>query len=229
MQLSAIQSRLVEQLLTSGAMRFGSFVTKSGRTSPYFFNFGQLSSGEALMKAADAYAETIAKLHPRVDVLYGPAYKGIPLAVMTSYALGQRLRRPVSFCFNRKEVKGHGEGGQFVGAELIPGQNIVVIEDVLTGGTSLRETHELLSRKQLTVSGVVIGIDRQERGLSAEVTARQEVEKLMGCGIASICTAGEILDGLATSDFLGKRWINSADLNAARAYLKENGVRAVTL
>ena len=225
MTLNAIQSRLIEQLLTSGAMRFGSFVTKSGRTSPYFFNFGQLSSGEALMKAADAYAETIAKLHPRVDVLYGPAYKGIPLAVMTSYALGQRLRRSVSFCFNRKEVKGHGEGGHFVGADLVAGQNIVVIEDVLTGGTSLRETHELLSHKRVTVSGVVIGIDRQERGLKPGISARQEVEKLMGCAIASICTVSEILDGLGTSEFLGKRWMSATDIVAAQAYLKEYGVR----
>lgn len=221
--LTAVQSRLVEQLLVSESLRFGSFVTKSGRTSPYFFNFGQLSTGESLFRAAEAYAHVISTTFPGVECLYGPAYKGIPLAVMTSLALGRELNRPVGYAFNRKEAKAHGEGGVFVGAELRPGLRVVVIEDVLTGGTSLRETHSLLKARGITVEGIIVGIDRQERGAVAHLSARQEMEALYGCPIAAICTVSDILAGLSESDFLGKRWISPEQLQAARAYLREFG------
>ncbi len=201
----------LECLLRSGVLRFGEFKTKSGRLSPYFFNTGRIDSGESLSEVAGYYAELIAeRFGSRVDNLFGPAYKGIPLAVMTSERLARRLGRDVSFTFNRKEVKDHGEGGTLVGRAYQGGEKVVVIEDVITGGTSFHETIPLLKRLGADVIGLVVGVDRQERGSKAGISAMREVGEAYGVPTASIVTMNEVVEMLYDQTVLEKVWIDAA-------------------
>lgn len=214
---------LLSTLLQSGSLKFGTFVTKSGRTSPHFVDFGAIQNGPALFAIADVYAEVIAeKWGDKVDVLYGPAYKGISLAVMTSYALSLKLGKAVGFTFNRKERKDHGEGGLFVGQPLKAGAKVVVVEDVLTGGTSLRETHATLAPLQTSILGVVIGLDREERG-SLKVSAKSEIEALYRCEVACILKLSSCLSFLKEKTWRGKIWLNADQFERSKNYLKEFG------
>jgi orotate phosphoribosyltransferase len=168
-------NRFVEILLESEVLRFGEFVTKSGRTSPYFFNTGNIDSGLVLAEAASFYAQKISETFgSEVTNLFGPAYKGIPLCVSVSEKLALKYGRDVSFTYNRKEAKDHGEGGTLVGHSYQPGDKVVIVEDVLTGGTSIRETMDLFRSIDVEVVGAIIGIDRQEKGsdVSVSISAR---------------------------------------------------------
>ena len=156
------KNKFLELLLQSNVLRFGQFQTKSGRQTPYFFNTGNFSTGRTIQDVATCYSHLIAaEWGASVTNLFGPAYKGIPLCVSTSQSLATLLNRDVGFTFNRKEAKDHGEGGSLVGASYGTPQNVVVIEDVLTGGTSLRETMKLLNGLPIKVIGSAIGVDRQ--------------------------------------------------------------------
>lgn len=221
--MSTRQDRYIELLLTSGVLRFGSFRTKSGRNSPYFFNTGHFDSGEKLAAAADLYADLIAEhFGDRVDNLFGPAYKGIPLAVMTSYQLAKRLGRDISFTFNRKEAKDHGEGGSLVGHSYRGTEKVVVIEDVITGGTSFNETLPMLQQAGIQVVGVVVGIDRQERG-TGTMSAFAEVRQRYDVASAALVTVRDVVERLHNRTVLGKVWIDDALKLQIERYLDEYG------
>jgi orotate phosphoribosyltransferase len=220
---ASLKTRYIELLLTSGVLSFGDFTTKSGRRSPYFFNTGRFDSGARIAAAGAAYAELIAdRFGATVENLFGPAYKGIPLAVATASALSQRLGRDVSFTFNRKEAKDHGEGGLLVGRAYTGGEKVVVIEDVITGGTSFNETMPLLARYGVEVIGAVVGVDRQERGTGA-ASAFAEVRERYGVATAAIVTIDDVVQALHDRTVLGKVWIDDAARERIADYLSRYG------
>jgi orotate phosphoribosyltransferase len=172
-----------------GVLRFGEFKTKAGRLSPYFFNAGLFSDGGSLARLADFYASAILASGLQFDVLFGPAYKGIPLAATTAVALAGKGRN-TPFAYNRKEAKDHGEGGTLVGAPLAG--RVLVIDDVISAGTSVRESVELIRAAGATPAGVVIALDRQERG-QGELSAVQEVEKMYGMPVISVASLLDLI------------------------------------
>lgn len=220
------KDRFIELLLESDVVRFGEFKTKSGRLSPYFFNAGNIDSGERLGKAARLYAELIAeRFGTKVDNLFGPAYKGIPLAVMTAFHLAQILGRDISFTFNRKEAKDHGEGGNLVGRSYHGGENVVIVEDVITGGTSINESMPLLAKHRVHVLGAVVGIDRQEKG-TGEKSAAQEVFDNWGVPVEALTTVTQIVERLHNKDLLGRVWIDDAMRQKIATYQAIYGANA---
>jgi len=198
-----------------GALRFGEFTLKSGRSSPYFFNTGLFDTGDRLARVARAYAACIQDSSLGFDILYGPAYKGIPLAVATSMALAGEFRRDLPYAFNRKEAKDHGEGGLIVGRPL--GGRVLIIDDVNTAGTSVRESVEIIRRHGAQPAGVVIALDRQERGQDGR-SAVAEVRESLGIPVVSVLTLDHLIDFLhGHSDSAG--W-----LERLRSYRAEFGV-----
>ena len=187
--------QFIENGLRSGALKFGQFTLKSGRVSPYFFNAGQFYQGRALAELGRCYAAAIVASGIQFDVLFGPAYKGITLAAATSIALADEHGLDVPYCFNRKEAKNHGEGGSMVGAPLEG--RVLIIDDVITAGTAIREVMELVQHAGAVAAGVVIGLDRKEKGKS-EVSAIQEVEQQFAIPVVSIVDIGDILAYLKT-------------------------------
>jgi orotate phosphoribosyltransferase len=157
------QRQFIEFVLRHDILRFGEFTLKSGRVSPYFFNAGLFNTGHALSQLGHFYAQTIMHAGLNFDMLFGPAYKGIPLATAAAIALEQHYQRDVRVCFNRKEVKGHGEGGQLIGAPL--SGRVLLIDDVITAGTAFHQTRQLLEHHDAQLAGVIIALDRQERGV----------------------------------------------------------------
>lgn len=215
---------LAELLVRSDVLTFGDFVTKSGRPTPYFLNFGRIRTGRQIEQLAAAYADTIAEAFPDADVLFGPAYKGIPLVVATSIALRQRHGIDVGFCFNRKEPKDHGEGGVLVGAIPQDRDRVVIVEDVTTAGTSIRETVPVLrGAADVDLVGLVIAVDRAERGTEAGRTALQEIGEEFGFDARAITDIDTIVAYLADHDVDGRRHVGPDDLARIRAYRAEYG------
>lgn len=206
----------IELAIARGALKFGRFTLKSGRESPYFFNAGLFNTGAALAELGACYADSIVAAGLEFDVLFGPAYKGIPLATAAATALAQRHGRDVPWCFNRKEAKDHGEGGNLVGAPLQG--RVLVIDDVITAGTAIRESIGIIQAAGAQPCGVVLALDRQERGLG-ERSAVQEVEQDLGLPVTSIITLGDLL-----ADLGGRRDADAAQLDALRAYRERYGV-----
>jgi orotate phosphoribosyltransferase len=200
--------------LDQGVLKFGQFVTKSGRTTPYFFNAGLFNTGASLERLAQFYAKAILASGVQFDMLFGPAYKGIVLAASAAVALA-REGRDVPFAFNRKEEKDHGERGEIVGAPLAG--RVLIVDDVLTAGTAVRESLDVISSHGATPAGVVISLDRMERG-SGELSAIQEIEKRHGIPVVSIAT----LDDLVR--WLGERAEYRQHLQAIREYRQLYGV-----
>lgn len=200
--------------LEVGALRFGEFKLKSGRVSPYFFNAGLFNSGGALAELGRFYAQTLQRTGWQYDVLFGPAYKGIPLVAATSIALADRHARNLPWAFNRKEAKDHGEGGTIVGAAL-RGQ-VVIIDDVITAGTAIRESLEIIRQQGAHPIGVVLALDRQERG-TGTLSAVQEVEQTFGLPVASILRMSDLLGYLQDKG-------DEQQLAALRRYRDEYGV-----
>jgi orotate phosphoribosyltransferase len=190
------QSRFVDYCLQRGALRFGEFKLKSGRVSPYFFNAGIFNRGADLAALAAFYADAIEHSEIEFDLLFGPAYKGIPLAAITASALFQLHRRDVPYAFNRKEAKDHGEGGSIVGAEI--SGRVMIIDDVITAGTAIREAISLIESHGAQVTAVTIALDRQEKG-QGQMSAIQELEQ-QGLSIVSIIKLEHILEYLEGSD-----------------------------
>ncbi len=186
------RDRFVEFLIESEVLLFGDFELNSGRKSPYFFNLGNISSGESLRVLGEAYAQTIVENSIRADVLFGPAYKGIPIAVATSMALGM-MGSDASFAFNRKEVKNHGEGGNIVGSDIR--RKVLIIDDVLTSGKALKETIDLLKSSGAEVVGALVALNRDEIDENKQ-TARQLLEKGEGINITSICSINDVANYL---------------------------------
>ncbi|NBX00653.1 MAG: orotate phosphoribosyltransferase [Methylophilaceae bacterium] len=189
-------AQFIEFSIKKQVLRFGEFKTKAGRLSPYFFNAGLFNDGESLMKLGEFYAAAILKSGVQFDMLFGPAYKGITLAASISIALA-RQGRNLPYAYNRKEAKDHGEGGTIVGAPLQG--RVLIVDDVISAGTSVRESVEMIKAAGATPAGVAIAIDRQERGLG-ELSAVQEVEKDSGMPVIKIATLADLiafLDGAA--------------------------------
>jgi len=187
------QHDFINFAISAGVLRFGEFTLKSGRISPYFFNAGLFNTGEHLARLGRCYAQAIVDSGSKFDVLFGPAYKGIPLATATSIALADHHQRNLPWCFNRKEAKDHGEGGNLVGAGL--SGDIMVIDDVITAGTAIRESVEIIESAKATLSGIIIALDRQERGRDQR-SAIQEVEESLGITVTSIVTLAHLLEYL---------------------------------
>jgi len=197
----AYQSRFVEYCLQRGALKFGEFKLKSGRISPYFFNAGIFNRGADLAALAAFYADAIEHSKVEFDLLFGPAYKGIPLAAITASALFQLHQRDIPYAFNRKEAKDHGEGGSIVGAEI--SGRVMIIDDVITAGTAIREAIALIEAHGARASAVTIALDRQEKG-QGELSAIQELEQ-QGLQVVSIIRLEHILEYLAASGDLAVR------------------------
>ena len=193
------QREFIDFAIRVGVLRFGSFTLKSGRQSPYFFNSGLFNSGASLAQLGRYYARAIVASGLEFDMLFGPAYKGIPLAAAVSIALADHHDRDVPYAFNRKEAKDHGEGGTLVGAP-VQGR-VLIVDDVISAGTSVRESVALIEAAGATPAGVAIALDRQEKG-QAERSAIQEVEQQFGLSVISIVGLAEVLDYLKEQDQL---------------------------
>ena len=182
--------QFIDNALNSGALKFGQFRLKSGRLSPHFFNAGEFYRGKALAALGQCYAAAIVESGIEFDVLFGHAYKGITLAAATSIALAEQHDMDVPYCFNRKEAKSHGEGGTIVGAPLEG--KVLIIDDVITAGTAIREVMSMVEQAGAKAAGVVIGVDRKERG-NGQSSAIQEVEQQFDMPVVSIIDIDDIL------------------------------------
>ena len=208
------QKDFISYALDCGVLKFGEFQLKSGRTSPYFFNTGLFNTGAQLGKLGHFYAQALLQANIKVDILYGPAYKGIPLVSATSIAYAQITGDDIPFAFNRKEAKDHGEGGSLVGAPLIG--NVIILDDVITAGTSVRESVEIINQAHATPAGVVIALDRQEKGLN-DCSAIQEVEAQFAMPVIAIITLANIIEYLVAD-------ADDEQLKAIQAYQSLYGI-----
>lgn len=191
--MKAYQREFIEFALNKQVLKFGEFTLKSGRISPYFFNAGLFNTGLDLAKLGRFYAAALMDCGVEFDLLFGPAYKGIPIATTTAVALAEHHDRDVPYCFNRKEAKDHGEGGSLVGSPLQG--RVMLVDDVITAGTAIRESMEIINAQGATLAGVMISLDRQERG-SGDISAIQEVERDYHCKVISIVTLGDVVSYL---------------------------------
>lgn len=209
------QTRFLEFAIERGVLRFGEFTLKSGRVSPYFFNAGLFNTGAALSELADYYAAALVDSKLDVDLLFGPAYKGIPLVSATAIALQRNYQRDYPFVFNRKEAKAHGEGGLLVGSPLAG--KVMIIDDVITAGTAIREVMSVIAESDARAVGVLVAIDRQEKG-QGELSAIQEVERDYGVSVISVVKFRDI------TSFLEGRPEFARQLGDMRAYQDRYGV-----
>lgn len=208
------QREFLDTALACDALRFGSFTLKSGRVSPYFFNSGLFNTGARLAQLGRFYAAAIVDAGLGFDMLYGPAYKGIPLVSVTAAALAEHFARDVPLAFNRKEAKDHGEGGLIVGAPLRG--RVIIVDDVISAGTSVRESVEIIQKAGATPVGVAIALDRQERGRDSSLSAVQEVERDFGLRVISIANLDTLLAYL-------KQTNGTQQLDAISAYRAQYG------
>jgi orotate phosphoribosyltransferase len=215
------QLTFVDLALAREALRFGHFKLKSGRESPYFFNAGLFSDGQSAAVLGQCYAAALMRSGLEFDMLFGPAYKGIPLVTATTIALAEHHGRNVPYAFNRKESKDHGEGGQVVGTPLKG--RVVIIDDVITAGTAIRESLEMIRAAGAQPVGVALALDRQERG-QGELTAVQEVEKEQGLKCVSIVTLGDLIEALSRP-LEERARISAEQLTSLRAYRERYGAR----
>ncbi|MDF1628226.1 MAG: orotate phosphoribosyltransferase [Alcanivoracaceae bacterium] len=192
--MEAYKTQFIEFAMARGALKFGEFTLKSGRQSPYFFNAGTFNSGAALAALGRYYADAIVASDLQFDMLFGPAYKGIPLVAAVAVALAEHHGRDLPWAFNRKEAKDHGEGGWLVGAPLAG--RVLVIDDVITAGTAIREVAAMFTRTEAQMAAVLVAVDRQEKGQGA-LSAIQEVEQVLGVPVHSIVGLADIIQYLA--------------------------------
>ncbi len=218
------KEEFIEFMVESGVLTFGDFTTKSGRKTPFFINTGNYDTGRQMSRLGYYYAQAMnAALGTNFDCLFGPAYKGIPLAVATVMNLADRFDHNVTFCFNRKEAKDHGEGGLIVGHKLKAGERVVIIEDVTTAGTSIRESVPLLKTvADVTIAALVVSVDRQERGTTAK-SALAQIQEDFGIRPIPIVTLDEIVSYLYKKELNGKIIINEDIKSRIDAYRKEYG------
>jgi len=207
------QKDFIAYALDCGVLKFGEFLLKSGRTSPYFFNTGLFNTGDQLGKLGHFYAQALLQSGIKPDILYGPAYKGIPLVSATSIAYAQLSAEDIPFVFNRKEAKDHGEGGSLVGAPLQG--KVIIVDDVITAGTSVRESVDIIRNAHATPAGVLIALDRQEKGQN-NISAIQEVRDCFDIPVIAIITLENIIDYLTTDA--------SDQLNAIKEYQRLYGI-----
>ena len=193
------KKKFIELALKRNVLRFGEFTLKSGRKSPYFFNAGLFCTGSDLKLLGEFYAQALHEAGLKFDVLFGPAYKGIPIVAATSIAYASLYNEDAPWVFNRKEVKDHGEGGNLVGSPLAG--NVVLIDDVITAGTAIRESMEIIAKEKANLSGVLIALDRKERG-KADLSAIQEIERDYKTKVVSIINLNDLITYIEQSDEL---------------------------
>jgi orotate phosphoribosyltransferase len=210
------KSEFIDLCVRQGVLKFGRFTLKSGRESPYFFNAGLFGTGEAIAAVGRAYAAAVAASGIGFDMLFGPAYKGIPLVTITAAALAERHGRSLPFAFNRKEAKDHGEGGRIVGGPLKG--SVLIVDDVITAGTAIRESIDVIAAAAARPAGVVLALDRQECGTGSRLSAVQEVGREFGIPVVPILTLADLLDHLKSHGW-------TADLAAMAAYRDRYGLR----
>ncbi len=191
--MRAYKKEFIELALELGVLKFGEFELKSGRKSPYFFNAGLFNTGYAAAKLGRYYASAIAESGVEFDMLFGPAYKGIPLAALAAAALAEHHGIDVPYAFNRKEAKDHGEGGNIVGGPLEG--RILIIDDVITAGTAVREAYQIIAATSADIAGLVISLDREEKGQS-DLSAVQELKSSLGIPVISIVSLGDLIESL---------------------------------
>ena len=204
--MQAYKQEFIRFMLECEVLLFGDFATKSGRKTPFFVNTGKYRTGEQIARLGRFYAESIIEhTGGDIDVLFGPAYKGIPLAVAAASSLYNGFNRNVAFCFNRKEAKDHGEGGVFIGHKLAAGNRVLIIEDVVTAGTSVGETVPLLKAEApVKLAGLVVSVDRQERGKEGTRTALTDIRETYGMKTFAIVTMAEVVEYLHGREIGGK-------------------------
>ncbi|OIV46284.1 orotate phosphoribosyltransferase [Sodalis sp. TME1] len=209
------QRKFIEYALNKQVLKFGEFTLKSGRISPYFFNAGLFNTGRDLAFLGRVYAAALVDSGVPFDLLFGPAYKGIPIATTTAVALAEQHQRDVPYCFNRKEAKDHGEGGTLVGSPLQG--KVMLVDDVITAGTAIRESMAIIAAHQATLAGVMISLDRQEKG-RGEISAIQEVERDYHCKVLAILTLADLIA------YLEEKGEMADHLAAVRAYQQQYGI-----
>jgi len=214
--METYQQEFIELALANQVLRFGQFTLKSGRQSPYFFNAGLFNTGGAVASLGRCYARAIADSGLDFDMLFGPAYKGIPLVTTTAVALADWQSRSVPFAFNRKEAKKHGEGGTIVGAPLAG--RVLIVDDVISAGTAIRESIDLIRAAGATVAGVVVSLDRQERG-QGSLSAVQEVQQAFSIPVINIVTLADLISHMQAQG-------REQELQALRNYQRQWGVEA---
>lgn len=216
----------IEFMIDCEVLKFGDFVTKSGRNTPFFVNTGFYRTGAQLRKLGEYYAKAIeSKFGFDFDVLFGPAYKGIPLTVATTMAISQFYDKDIKYCSNRKEVKDHGDKGILLGSPIADGDKVVIIEDVTTAGTSIQETLPIINAQgDVTVAGLVVSVDRMERG-QGEKSALAEIEEKYGLKTTAIVTMAEVVEYLYNKPYKGKIIIDDTLKAAIDTYYKQYGVK----
>jgi len=218
------KEQFIEFMVRAGVLTFGDFITKSGRKTPYFINTGNYRTGAQAAKLGEFYADCIMEnIESGIDALFGPAYKGIPLSVACAIALSNKYGRDLNYCFNRKEAKDHGEGGSMVGYKLKDGDRILIIEDVITAGTAVRECIPVLkSAADIEIAGLVISVDRMERG-SGGLSAIEEIKREFGIKTYPIVTVREIIGCLHNRQIDGRVYVDDAVRRRMEEYLKTYG------
>ena len=220
------KQEFIEFMVDCGVLKFGDFVTKSGRKTPFFVNTGFYRTGSQLKRLGEYYAEAInEKFGLDFEVLFGPAYKGIPLSVTTSVAIADKYGKDVKYCSNRKEIKDHGDTGILLGSPVSDGDRVVIIEDVTTAGTSIRETLPIIKAQgDVDIVGLVVSVDRMERG-QGEKSALSEIEDNFGLKTTAIVTMAEVVEHLYNREYNGKIIIDDEIKTAIDAYYDKYGVK----
>jgi orotate phosphoribosyltransferase len=212
---AAYQSEFIDLCMELGVLKFGSFKLKSGRDSPYFFNAGLFNTGAAIAAVGRAYAAALAASDLEFDMLFGPAYKGIPLVAITAAALAERHQRSAPFAYNRKEAKDHGEGGSIVGSPLKG--RVLIVDDVITAGTAIRESIDIISAASATPAGVLLALDRQERAPNSDFSAVQEVRSQYQIPVVSVINLADLMQHVLKTG-------QQADLSSMRLYRERYGL-----
>jgi orotate phosphoribosyltransferase len=222
--MQAYKEEFIKFLVKSGALKFGDFTLKSGRKCPYFLNMGSFFKGSSASTLANYYAKALGANIEDFNVVFGPAYKGIPLAVATTIEYFREFNKDVSYSYNRKEAKDHGEGGMIVGSPVNSESKIVIVDDVMTAGTALRESLDILNKLgPPKIVGVLIAVDRMEKG-QGEKSATQEIKDEFGITVYSIVTIADILEYLYNKPIDGVTYIDDEKKNAIENYRKQYGV-----
>lgn len=224
--MKAYKKEFIKFMIDCGVLTFGDFVTKSGRKTPFFVNTGNYKKGSQLKKLGEFYAQAIKEnFEDNVNILFGPAYKGIPLTVTTSIALSELYDMDVEYCSNRKEIKDHGDKGILLGANLKDKDKVLIVEDVTTAGTSIRETMPILKEQcNADVVGLIISVDRMEKG-TGEKSALDEIEENFGLKTCAIVTMQEIIDYLYNKKINDKIIIDDETMNKINKYYAEYGIK----
>jgi len=213
--MRAYKKEFIDLALELDVLRFGEFTLKSGRVSPYFFNAGLFNTGYAAARLGRFYAAAIAEADIEFDMIFGPAYKGIPLATLTAASLAEHYDIDVPYCYNRKEAKAHGEGGSVVGAPLAG--RVLIVDDVITAGTAVRDAYQVITSSGAAIAGLAISLDRQERG-QGSLSAVQELKSTLGIPVISIVQLDDLIDILEESEDYAEH------LDPVLAYRRKHGV-----